>query len=84
MMGPQVSFFGAMQGCTHGIKKSESGSVSSTAVTPLATSLAAAFQQRSRATGEDAVGFSTPPKQSSNSPFTLEAKTVLERFLVTV
>lgn len=67
---PQGSFFSAMQGRAHGIRKSGSSDVLSTAVTTLATSLAAALQPRGESSSicSTASGSSTPPQHKPRSP----------------
>ena len=59
-----------MQGRSHGVRKSGSNELT-TAVTALATSLAAAIQPRgesSKSPHENATGLSTPPQLKSKSP----------------
>ncbi len=67
---PQGSYFSAMQGRAHGVRKSSSSNELTTAVTALATSLAAALQPRgeSSKSEEKATGTSTPPQLKSKSP----------------
>ena len=69
---PQGSFFSAMQGRAHGVRKSGSSDVLTTAVTTLATSLAAALQppcsESSNSSAHKSAGSSTPPQRISGSP----------------
>ena len=69
---PQGSFFSAMQGRAHGVRKSGSSDVLTTAVTTLATSLAAALQppcsESSNNSAHKSAGSSTPPQRESRSP----------------
>ena len=68
----QGSFFSAMQGHAHGVRKSGSSDVLTTAVTILATSLAAALQppcsESSNNSPHKSAGSSTPPQHDSISP----------------
>ena len=65
-------FFSAMQGRTHGVRKSGSSDVLTTAVTTIATSPAAALQHgesSSGASNHKNAGSSTPPQlKSGGSP----------------
>lgn len=60
----QGSFFSNIQGRTHGVKKSDTSDVLTTAVSTLATSLAAALQPHSN---DNAARPSTPPHHNHSS-----------------
>ena len=61
---PQGSFFSNIQGRTHGVKKSDTSDVLTTAVSTLATSLAAALQPHSN---DNTARPSTPPPHNHSS-----------------
>jgi len=63
-----------MQGCTHGVRKSGSSDVLTTAVTTVATSLAAALQHgesSSGASNHKNAGSSTPPQPNVGGALSL-------------
>ncbi len=64
---PQGSYFSVLQGKAHGVRKDGSNDVLTTAVSSLATSLAAALEPR-HASSENAADLSTPPQAKSRSP----------------